>query len=107
MDKLPRDIHIGMKVYDSRHKHIGKVDDLKFPESEDIPGVEAADIDGTDRRDHESLVETVAGAFGVEELPEVLRERLLREGYLRLDADGLFASDRYILPSQIASAAGD
>ena len=40
-------------------------------------------------------------------MPETLRERLLREGYIRLDADGLFAADRYILPSQIASAAGD
>ena len=62
---------------------------------------------GTDRRDRESLVETVAEAFGAEELPEVLRDRLLHEGYLRLDADGLFAADRYILPSQIAAAAGD
>jgi hypothetical protein len=107
MDTLPREIHLGMKVYDSRHKHIGKVDDLKFPENADEPEVIPADIDATDRRDRESIVDTIAEAFDSDPIPEVLRERLLTEGYLRLDADGLFAADRYILPEQIASAAGD
>lgn len=107
MQTLPPDIHVGMKVYDSRHKHIGKVDDLKFPENADDPGVEPADIDGSDRRDRESLVESIAEAFRSDGIPEVLRERLLTEGYLRLDADGLFAADRYILPEQIASASSE
>jgi hypothetical protein len=45
--------------------------------------------------------------FDPDEIPEELRERMLREGYIRLDADGLFAADRYILPEQIASAGRD
>jgi hypothetical protein len=108
MDTLPRDIHVGMKVFDSHHRAIGKIDDLKFPENEDNPDVTPADVDGTDRKDrNETLLGAVAEAFGREEMPEALRSRLLTEGYIRLDTAGLLAADRYILPSQIASIADD
>jgi hypothetical protein len=108
MDTLPRDIHIGMTVYDSAHHAIGKVEDFKFSENEDNPDVQPADIDGTDRKDgRESILTAVAEAFGGEEIPTPLRDRLLREGYIRLDTKGLLAKDRFILPSQIASSFGD
>ena len=108
MDTLPRDIRIGMTVYDSAHHAIGKVEDFKFSENEDNPDVQPADIDGTDRRNgRESILTAVAEAFGAEEIPEALRDRLLREGYIRLDTKGLLAKDRFILPSQIASTVGD
>jgi hypothetical protein len=32
---------------------------------------------------------------------------VLRDGYVHLDASGLFASDRYILPEQIARLTAD
>jgi hypothetical protein len=35
-------------------------------------------------------------------VPEPLRSQLLRDGYVHLDANGIFARDRYILPEQIA-----
>jgi hypothetical protein len=35
-------------------------------------------------------------------VPETLRERLLRQGFLRIDSTGLFAADRYVMPDQIA-----
>ena len=108
MDTLPRDIHIGMTVYDSAHHAIGKVEDFKFSENEDNPDVQPADIDGTDRKNgRESILTAIAEAFGAEEIPEPLRDRLLREGYIRLDTKGLLAKDRFILPSQIASTIGD
>ena len=108
MDTLPRDIHIGMTVYDSAHHAIGKVEDFKFSENEDNPDVSPADIDGTDRQDRrETILTAVAEAFGGEEIPEPLRSRLLTEGYIRLDTKGLLAKDRFILPSQIDSAFGD
>ena len=53
----------------------------------------------------DSLV--MAEAFGREEVPEPLRSQLLRDGYLHLDAKGLFASNRYILPEQIARMTAD
>lgn len=108
MHTLPRDLHIGMEVFDSRHHSIGKIEDFRFSENEENPDVTPADIDGTDKRQgRESIIQNIAEAFGKEELPEVLRDRLLTEGYIRLDTKGLLAKDRYILPDQIASAAGD
>jgi hypothetical protein len=107
MDILPRDIHLGMKVFDNRHKEIGKIDGLKFPENEDDPSV-PAELDGTDKSGgRETLLQAVAEAFGDDPIPEPLRTRLLTEGYIRLDTKGLFASDRYILPSQIGTISGD
>ena len=107
MQNLPRDIHVGMTVFDRNHHEIGKVDDLKFAENATDPDVTPAELDATDLRRDDSLIEDIAEAFGKEELPEELRNRLLREGYIRLDTKGLLARDRYILPDQIASAAGD
>ena len=49
----------------------------------------------------------IAEAFAPYDMPEELRDRLLSEGYIRLDTKGLFAADRYILPEQIASSVGD
>jgi hypothetical protein len=107
MHNLPNDIQIGMKVYDSRRKHIGNVDDFRAPENATNPEIEPADIDATDKAGRQSVVDIVANAFDDDPIPEVLRDRLLTEGYVRLDADGVFAADRYILPEQIASASGD
>jgi hypothetical protein len=108
MQTLPRDIHNGMRVLDADRKEIGKIDDFKFSENEDQPEVTPADLDRADRdEDDDSLVRDVARAFAPDDLPEALRDRLLCEGYARLDTKGLFAADRYILPDQIISSTGD
>ncbi len=97
-----QDIRVGMKVFDSQGHHIGKVDDLKFPENAIAPGAEVAEVDDViDDRD-DTIVDIIADAFGREEVGEPLRSRLLREGYIHLDASGLFASDRFVLPEQIS-----
>jgi hypothetical protein len=36
-----------------------------------------------------------------------LQSKLLMDGYVRMDASGLFASDRFITPDQIARVDGD
>ena len=107
MQTIPENLRKGMTVYDSMHNKIGKVDDFKYSENETDPDVIPADIDGTDKRGHESILESIAEAFGKEEIPQPLRDRLLTEGYIRLDTAGLLAKDRFILPDQIASATGD
>jgi hypothetical protein len=103
---LPQDVHKGMKVFDNSQNEIGKVDDFRFSENQDFPEL-AAEVDPGDRQRSDSLLDNIAEAFGGEEIPEILRDRLLSEGYIRLDTKGLFAADRYILPEQIASAVGD
>lgn len=101
MERLPEQLEIGMKVYDSEMHEIGKIDDLKFPENVTDPGIEVATAEPVDHRDG-TIVDAVADAFGREDVPEPLRSQLLRDGYVRLDAKGLFAADRYILPEQIS-----
>jgi hypothetical protein len=49
------------------------------------------------------LVESIAKVFEPDKLPETLRDRLLRHGFIRVNGAGLFNADRYILPDQIAS----
>lgn len=107
MERIPEHIEIGMKVFDSELHEIGKVDGLKYPENATQPGVEPATVDAADRPEDNVLVDAVAEAFGREDVPEPLRSQLLRDGYVHLDTKGLFASDRYILPEQIARLTAD
>jgi hypothetical protein len=108
MERLPDQIQVGMKVFDSEHHEIGRIDGLKYPENQTAPGVEPATVDAADNApDNNRLVEAVAEAFGREDVPEPLRSQLLRDGYLHLDTKGLFAKDRYILPEQIARLTAD
>jgi hypothetical protein len=108
MERLPEQIQVGMKVFDSELHEIGKVDGLKFPENQVAPGVEPATVDEADDPDrHETIIGAVAEAFGYEDVPEPLRSQLLRDGYVHLDTKGLFAKDRYILPEQIARMTKD
>ena len=107
MQTLPRDVHVGMKVFDRMNNEIGKVEDFKFSENEDDPEVIPEDIDASDRERRGGLVEDIAEPFAHDDMPEVLRDRLLTEGYIRLDTKGLFAADRYILPEQIDSSSGE
>ena len=103
MERLPEEIRVGMKVFDSEGHHIGKVDNLKFPENAVAPDTEVAEVDERD----DTIVDVIADAFGHEQIEEPLRSRLLRDGYIHLDANGLFASDRYVLPEQISGLNAD
>ena len=73
MERLPEQVRVGMKVYDSEGHHIGKIDDLKSPENTIVPEVEVAEVDDViDDRD-ETIIDAVAEAFGREEIPEPLQ----------------------------------
>lgn len=102
-----RGIHEGMKVFDASHNEIGRVDWVQFgndnPSTEDA---EARTTAGMEKRD-DSLIDNIVDAFRVDDLPEVVRQRLLMQGFIRIDAEELFAADRYVLPEQIGSVSGD
>ncbi|MNU03786.1 hypothetical protein D3C72_2479360 [compost metagenome] len=36
-----------------------------------------------------------------------MRQRLLMQGFVRIDSEGIFAADRYVMPDQIAGVADD
>lgn len=98
----------GMRVSDSAGKEIGTVDWVHLSDEDpDTPQAETVTPGAVDYRERTSLIDFIANAFRVDDVPEVLQNRLLRDGFLRVDADGLFAADRYVLPEQIRSVSDD
>lgn len=65
--------------------------------------------DRTDNAPEASFFGDLVGAFTGEgdHLPGELRQKLERDGFVEIDADGLLAADRYATPDQIAQVAGD
>jgi hypothetical protein len=101
-----RNIHEGMKVFDYDHHEIGKVDWVRFgADDPSTPEIEAVTPDAEPEDD--SLIDVVARAFRADEIPEEVRERLLQQGFVRIDAEGLFAGERYVMPDQIGSIGDD
>lgn len=102
-----RGIREGMKVFDSQREKIGEVEYVKFGDDDPATAeTEAAGISDVPER-RESLIDNIADAFRTDELPEEVREKLLLQGFIRIDADGLFAADRYVTPDQIGGVTED
>ena len=103
-----RRVHEGMKVVDASRKEIGRVDWVQYgnddPETLDV---EARSTEGMKEPLADTLVDNLVDAFRVDDLPEEIRQRLLMQGFVRIDAAGIFAADRYVLPEQIAGVADD
>lgn len=101
IQNLMAQIREGMTVYDRTGAAIGKVKFFRFGEEDPTqPGAETI----TGSRTHtteSSLIENIAEVFDDRDLPETIRGRLHRHGYIQVDA-GLLASDRFILPDQVA-----
>lgn len=101
-----------MSIYDVRDNHIGRVDFVHFgaaSEAQQELGTgpaTAAPADHPDMR-RDSIVDNIAEAFAPNDIPDQLENKLLLSGYIRMDADGFFASDRFITPDQIARVVDD
>ena len=93
----------GMAVVDSAGERVGTVELVRMGD----PGAETARVDAD--RVAAGLVGQVLDAFAVAEpdVPESLRSRLARAGYLKVDGPGLTGADRYVRADQIAGVAGD
>lgn len=92
----------GMDVIARSGEKIGTVKDLRIGD----PGDPA--ISGAPER-AQNLIGSLAEAFGNRadpDVPDGLRERYLRRGYLKVNT-GVFGSDRYALADQIADVRGD
>jgi hypothetical protein len=103
-------VRAGMIVYDRNDERVGTVADLYFGSSSEQAnreGTGAATAHDPNTRG-DTLLDDFARAFAPsEDIPEVLRNRLLHSGFIRVDAPGLLGSDKYILPEQIASVSTD
>ena len=105
-------IHKGMHVHDVRDQHIGSVAFVHFgaaSEAQQELGVGPASPARADNPNmrQDTLLDNIAEAFNPNEVPQELQDKLLVSGYIRMDTSGLFASDRFVTPDQIATVSGD
>jgi hypothetical protein len=107
MNNLLSKIRRGMPVYDQSQKQIGVVDYVQLGDEDPLkPTKRARPGYGMDNSEWLMESEDTPDIFGADELPDILQEKLLLYGFVRLDAPGLVNADRYVLPSQIHSVEG-
>jgi len=103
-----QNVEEGMKVFDRDNHHIGTVDRVKFGEDDPAtPEIESAGISPAVEDRRVGITGAIADIFDPDDLPEEVREKLLNQGFLRVNSSGLFASDRYVTPDQIAAVTDD
>lgn len=99
----------GMEVVDRDGKRVGKVRDVYFGTDDDTAEArgraEGVVADPT-LPNAAPLGGLVEAFLPPDPVPDELRSRLLRDGYVQIDAAGLFASDRYATPEQLARVEG-
>ena len=104
------EVHEGMRVIDRDGEEIGTVRRVFLGAVSDEMherGKGPATAPDPEIRD-DSLFDNLAEAFSADDpLPEALRGQLLRQGFIRIDSAGLFASDRYATPDQIETVSDD
>ena len=103
-------VYEGMDVYDRTGDKIGTVEYIYLgavgEEADKYGAGPATASEGGPREG--SLIDDFARVFSAEDrVPEPLRERLRRHGFMRIDSTGLFAADRYVMSDQIADVSGD
>jgi hypothetical protein len=108
--RLLTEVYEGMDVYDRSGDKIGTVEYVYLgavSEEADKYGAGPATASAPGPGES-SIIEDFANALGVgEHVPETLRERLRRHGFIRIDSTGLFSADRYVMPDQIADVSDD
>ena len=93
----------GMEVVDANGDKVGKVDRIQMGD----PGAVTVDTGDANRS---GFLNDVGDAFGFgddPDMPETLRNRLMRGGYLKLDGNWLTGSGQYIDAAHIAQVSGD
>jgi hypothetical protein len=104
MNILLSKIRRGMPVYDQSQKQIGVVDYVQFGDEDPLkPRKRAATSYGVDSSEWLLESESTEDVFASDDLSDLLREKLLLYGFVRIDAPGLQNAERYVLPNQIHS----
>lgn len=107
MEAIPNTIHEGMRVCDIAMDDIGKVEAFRLSD-EDTSQAGNETVGISPVVEEKRGTRTLADMFVPEDqLPREMQEKALREGFVRLDAEGLFAADRYIFPEHIDRVEGD
>lgn len=97
-------VHEGMRVVDATGEEIGKV---KYVQMGDPEAVTTA---GNERRATDLVggaAEAVLPDQAEPDVPDPLRTRLLRTGYLKIGGRGLGDADRYLSSEHVRDVSGD
>ncbi len=123
-DSVLLQVHDGMHVFDRNGKEAGKVDGVYLGEvNEQLNERGEGAATAREQRDVHTPVITPLNAnmpsqtgvggvippvdrFDMGNLPDVVRNRLLRLGFIRIGG-GILHGPRYVLPEQIANVQGD
>lgn len=99
-----QDVRQGMRVVDAAGEDVGTVEELKMGDSD------AQTPQGQTTGDADSgLMHDVAQVFtgGEPDVPPEMAERMLRLGYIKIDAKGVFSGDLYAVADRIDHVARD
>jgi L-alanine-DL-glutamate epimerase-like enolase superfamily enzyme len=100
-------IREGMNVYDLSGDKVGTVREVYFGTGAGFKATPQT-ADEPDTATDNPIYNVLAGLFGDDsDLPDTLRSRMFHDGFIRINTDGIFASDRYALAEQISEALGD
>jgi hypothetical protein len=102
--KIMAQIYEGMSVYDCEGDKIGTVRKVYLgtvSEAQDERGLGAATADAPVPEERSLVDDFFHALAAVNPVPEPVRQRLLRQGFIRINTSGLLAADRYALPDQI------
>lgn len=108
MTSVLQNIREGMRVCDANGDDLGTVEFVHLTDEDaSRPGAETVTVSPALQDEHKSLIDAIVDAFRTDQLPQPLQERLLRRGFIRVDANGLLSADRYVLSDQIGSVSRD
>jgi hypothetical protein len=88
----------GMKVYDIGGDQIGTVQEVYFG---------SGGVTARDESPDNNILDIIETVFGnTYNMPDEVKQRLIRKGYVRIGG-GLLTADRFILPEQISAVSDD
>lgn len=101
-------VYEGMDVYDREGKKVGKVEYIQIgDENPASPGTDTVTANDPNNFMEGTFLEDVAEAFeGENEIPDTIRDRMIRQGFIRIDT-GMLSADRYALSEHVSSVAED
>ena len=108
--KIMAQIHEGMTVYDRDGDKIGTVRKVYLgtvSEAQDDRGLGAATTDAPALEENSLLDGFFKALAAVNPVPEPVRQRLLRQGFIQINTSGILAADRYATPDQIEGVSDD
>jgi hypothetical protein len=104
--ELLAQVDLGMPVYGSEGEKVGKVDKIHLGHSLPEKEPSATEKLNQDLTPSQEIAATFAQMVETlfdpqDEIEEVVQKRLYQHGFIRIDAKGLLAGDRYVLADDI------